>query len=74
MRYEDLASIFTAHMSLAVNVSSALRCFQRGNVVKICYGIIFDFYLDYHILLSVVHISYVHLDRNLIKLSIACGH
>ena len=30
-------------MSSTLNGSSTLECFERGNVIKICNGIMFDF-------------------------------
>ena len=31
-------------MSLALNRGSALKCFERGNTMEICNGIMFNFY------------------------------
>ena len=36
--------IYEAHMSKALNESSALQHLECGNVIKICNGIMFDFY------------------------------
>ena len=36
--------IYTAHMSPVLNGSFALQRFERSNAIKICNGIMFDFY------------------------------
>ena len=41
--YKYLISL-RSHMSPALNGSSALQCFEHGNVVEICNGTMFDFY------------------------------
>ena len=36
--------VYPAHMNPALNGSSVLECFEHGNVMEICNGIMFDFY------------------------------
>ena len=36
--------VYTARMNPALNGSSALERFERGNAIEICNGIMFDFY------------------------------
>ena len=37
--------IFAAIMSPSLNECFALQCFEHGNVVELCNGILFDFYM-----------------------------
>ena len=46
-----------SHMSPALNGSSALQCFECGNVVEICNGTMFDFYPR---LPHIYHVNPVH--------------
>ena len=52
----DRCRIYTACLSPALNGSSEIRRFERGDTIEICNGIIFDFYTG---LPHIIYMSYL---------------